>query len=143
MFIGPKQIKETKPLGKTSNGIEVVEVVYEDNTSETLSKLMYDKIISETACDASQLRNKRMYPIVILVATVLRDWGLKTSELPYFGTLLNQSLDVNIKEAERTLWLKYIPTLTNIDDVDLIAVDLVLRDKLNEPVPSPYGTSKE
>ena len=77
MFIGPKQIKETKDGGKTLNGIEVIEIFYEDNTKEILSKLMYDKIVSEESCDLTQLRDKRLEPLVKETLTVLRNWGIK------------------------------------------------------------------
>jgi hypothetical protein len=148
-YIGLKPIKEVKDGGKTPNGVEVVEVFYEDNTREVFSKLMYDKIVSEESCDLTQLREKRITPIVEQVLLVMRNWGIKVSELPYFSSLLNQSMQANEKEAMRELWLDVIPTLADPDDVDLIAIDLILRKKAEKeelkklnPIQSPYNEEK-
>jgi uncharacterized membrane-anchored protein YjiN (DUF445 family) len=139
MYIGGKKIKEAKPAEKTSNGIEVVDVVYTDNSVETLSKLMYDKITSEKSCDLTTLRERRMEPVVQEMLAVLMKWGIKTSELQYMSVLLNTSLQESEKEAIKELWLPLIPNLKDIEDVDLIAVDKVLRAKKDKSVPSPYG----
>ena len=142
MFIGPKKIKETKNGEFTPNGIEVIEVFYEDNTREVLSKLMYDKIISEESCDLTKLREKRVETIVEQVLTILRNWGIKVSELMYFSSLLNLSMQQNEKEALKELWREMIPTIADPDDVDMIAVDLVLKrikDRAISPIISPYN----
>src|SRR3990167_6329154 len=139
MFIGPKQIKETKDGGKTLNGIEVIEIFYEDNTKEILSKLMYDKIVSEESCDLTQLRDKRLEPLVKETLTVLRNWGIRLSELTQFYALLNLSMGNNEKEALLELWHDVIPTLQDPDDVDLINIDLILKRKKDRPIPSPFN----
>src|SRR3990167_3514852 len=138
-FIGQKQIKKIKEGERTQNGIEVVEIFYEDNTSEFLSKLMYDKIVSEEACDLTQLRDKRLEPLVKETLVVLRNWGIKLSELTAFYALLNLSMQNNEKEALLELWRDVIPTLQDPDDIDLISVDLVLRRKSEHSIPSPYN----
>lgn len=138
-FIGQKQIKKIKEGERTQNGIEVVEIFYEDNTSEFLSKLMYDKIVSEEACDLTQLRDKRLEPLVKETLVVLRNWGIKLSELTAFYALLNLSMQNNEKEALLELWRDVIPTLQDPDDIDLINVDLVLRRKSEHSIPSPYN----
>ena len=138
-YIGHKQIKTTKEGGKTPNGIEVVEVFYEDNTKEFLSKLMYDKIVSEEACDLTQLRDKRLEPLVKETLAVLRNWGIKLSELTAFYALLNLSMQNNEKEALLELWREAIPTLQDPDDIDLINVDLVLKRKADRPILSPFN----
>ena len=146
MFIGLKKIKEHKDGGKTSNGVEVVEIFYEDNTSEFLSKLMYDKIVSEESCDLTQLRDKRLEPLVKETLSVLRSWGIKLSELTAFYALLNLSMQNNEKEALLELWRETIPTLQDPDDIDLINMDLVLRRKTErkkESIPTPYLPNEE
>src|SRR3990167_10441581 len=145
-FIGQKQIKKIKEGERTQNGIDVVETFYEDNTSEVLSKLMYDKIVSEESCDLTQLRDKRLEPLVRETLVVLRNWGIKLSELTAFYALLNLSMQNNEKEALLELWREVIPTLQDPDDIDLISVDILLkkkgeREKLNKekPIESPYN----
>jgi hypothetical protein len=62
------------------------------------------------------------------VLTFLRNWGIKINELPYFSAVLNTSLDENEKAALKKLWLPWIPTINEIDDVNLIAIDQVLKN---------------
>lgn len=130
-FIGGKKIEQTRELAeKTPGGFAIIEVKYEDKTTEWLSVLMFAKVVSEQACDASALRDKRIPPVVQELIATLRDWGIKLGELPYMSTLLNQSLDFNQKEALLELWSKWMPKPLSPDEVDLVTVDRVLRSKL-------------
>mgnify|MGYP001560731065 CR=1 FL=1 len=131
MYIGEKKIKNTETLkDKTLSGILLIEVEFEDKTKETFSKLLYDKIVSEKSCDATELREKRIKPIVEVILVLLRDWGIKLNELPYMSMVLNQSLMFNEKEALKKLWQKkYIPNLNSLEDVNLIAIDRVLKNE--------------
>jgi hypothetical protein len=45
----------------------------------------------------------------------------------------------NENEALKQLWKGVIPTLQSLDDVDLVAVDKVLKTIQAEPVISPYN----
>lgn len=130
MYIGSKKIENTK-VDKSLDGLEVVVVEYEDGLKDVFSKLMYDNIASEQPCDATLLREKRVEPVVKEVLTVLRNWGIKMGELQYFSVVLNTSLQQNENEALKRLWQPYIPTLKELDDIDLIAVDRVLKTKTN------------
>lgn len=127
-YIGSKKIERTKEIEeKTPNGFSIIEVEYEDQTKEWISSLMFEKIVSETPYDLSELRDKRITPIVQVVLAVLRDWGIKLNELPYMSVLLNQSLDFNQKEALLELWSKWMPRPISPDDVDMITIDRVLK----------------
>lgn len=129
-FIGEKQIKFVSETGeKTPTGTDIVRVEYQDDTIEHFSKLMFEKIVSEEKCDLTKLRDKRLTPVVELVLTILRDWGVKIGELPYFGALINQSLQYNSDEALIKLVSKYMPKPKSLDDVDYITVDRILRDE--------------
>jgi hypothetical protein len=143
-FIGPKTIKEIKTSEeKTPAGSEIVIVDYEDGTKETLTKMMYDEIVSDKSCDLTELRDKRVRPIVATLLLALREWGLKVSELGYMSALLTQSLEANQDEAQKELWLKWIPTLNSLDDVDMLSIDRILKSKKPlEPIESPYNESK-
>ena len=126
-YIGEKKIESAKETEeKTLGGFSIIEVQYESGI-EWFSSLMFEKIVSETPCDLSELREKRITPIVNVLLTVLRDWGIKLSELPYMSAVLNQSLDFNQKEALVELWSKWMPRPISSDDIDLITVDRVLH----------------
>lgn len=132
-YIGDKQIKNYHCDEMTC------EVEYTDSKKETLSKIMFDEIVAEDKCDATTLRDKRVRPVVAQVLGVMRLWGIKTGEVGYFSTLLNQSLMNNENEALKQLWKGVIPTLQSLDDVDLGAVDRILKSIVPEPVLSPYN----
>lgn len=146
-FVGPKKIKETKTLEeKTPANGEMLEVEYEDGTKEVLSKMMYGEIVSDKECDLTTLRDKRVRPVVATVLMTFREWGLKVGELSYMSALLTQSLEANQDEAQKELWLKWIPTLQSLDDVNMIVIDLILKEKgkrekreKEKPIISPFN----
>ena len=130
LFIGDKKVKSVnKSKEKTAGGIGIMEVEFEDGKIEHFSELLYSKITSGEPCDATALREKRIFPVVQSVLVLLRDWGIKISELPYMSAVLNQSLDYNSKEALNELWSKWMPKPSSPEDVDLITVDRVLSSK--------------
>lgn len=127
-FIGGKKILEVKPTEqKTPGGAEILEVLFEDETSQFFSKLMLDNIITENKIDETELRNKRVDPIVEVILTILREYGVKTGELPYFSALLNKSLDYNSNQALLKLLGKWMPQPLSLDDVDFITIDRILK----------------
>ena len=142
-YIGNKKIKESKVLDeKTPIGSDIIEVEYVDKTKEILSKMMFDEIVSEKSCDLTDLRDKRVRPIVASVLLIFREWGIKVSETAYFSSLLNQSLDTNKDEAQKELWKKWKPTLQSLEDLDYITVDRVLKSIPSKDIPSPYGKTE-
>lgn len=130
MFIGPKKIKTTEMTDeKTISGNDIIMVVYEDGSEEHFSKMMYDRIVTKKSCDLSELRDKRVFPVVEVALALFRDWGLKTGELQYFSALLNKSLDFNSSQAYTLLVSKYMPKPNSMDDVDFITIDRILRNE--------------
>ncbi len=133
IWIGDKKIKNVVDTGeKTPAGTPLFEVEFVNNTKEIFSKIMYEAIISKESCDASALREKRVYPVVGSVLAIMREWGIKIGETQYFSVLVTQSLNNNKDEAEKQLWLPWGPTIKSLDDVDLIMVDRVLRSIKND-----------
>ena len=106
-----------------------MEVKYESGSVEWISSIMFWKIVSKETCTASDLRDKRVSHIIKEILIILRDWGIKLGELPYLSAMLNQSLDFNQKEALLELWSEWMPKPLSPDDVDLIAIDRVLKAK--------------
>lgn len=127
-FIGEKQVKSVETTDeKTPGGTEILKVEYEDGTREFFSKLMYDQIVTEESITLSDLRDKRVQPVVAMLLVALREWGLKLGELGYLSALLNRSLDSNRDAALQELWSKWMPRPLSVDDVDLITIDRVLK----------------
>mgnify|MGYP001581378689 CR=1 FL=1 len=138
-YIGEKKVASVTDTGtRTPSGSLIKLVTYEDGTKELFSSLMLDKIISETSCDLTALREKRLIPVVETLLKVLLDWGIKLSELSYMSLLLSQSLDFNQKEALLKLWNAWGPKLQSPDDVDLITMDKVLKAQtIDEAIANP------
>lgn len=127
MFIGTKQIKSYKQF--TLNEIALIEITYNDNTKEILSKLMFDKVKSDKSYDDTTLRDKRIFPVVEELLKVLHNWGVKLNELALISALLNTSLEENKREALNELWSKWTIKPQSPDDIDLVTIDRVLRNR--------------
>ena len=129
-WIGPKRVKKSEETNElTPGGNPIVKVEYEDGQVEHYSQLMFAQVVSKNACTLEDLRKKRCEPIVSVLLTAFREWGIKLNELQFISMLLNNSLDYNRDNALLKLWRQYDSTLLSIDDVNLIMVDMVLRDK--------------
>ena len=129
MYIGKNKIKETKESGQTVGGVSIIEITYEEGGKQYLSKLMYDKIVSKEQCDDSMLRDKRIAPVVEVALTMLRDWGIRLDELPYFSAMLDRSIEFNRNEAANELWREWVFNPKHPEEVDMIAIDRVLKAK--------------
>jgi hypothetical protein len=139
MYIGQKKIKETIVTDeKTPGGGDIIAITYEDGLTETFSKLMYNEIVSEEMCDLTDLRDKRVRPIVASVLLIFREWGMKVGETAYFSALLNNSLEHNKDEAQKELWRQFMPSIISLDDVDFVGIDRVLKTIKDSSVLSPY-----
>ena len=126
-YIGEKQIKEVSE-DKTPSGVDLMSIEYMDGTKEIVSSLMIGKIVSDESCDLTQLRKKRVEPVVEEILNTLRDWGLKISELSHLFSLLNSSIEFNQTQALIEMWSKYADRLLSPDDVSMLTVDKVLKE---------------
>jgi len=129
-YIGRKRVKKADlSEHKTASGLEIATIEFEDETVEQFSSLILPHILTSKPIDLSELREKRIQPIVGVVLQVLRDWGIKMGELQYFSVLLQNSLDFNHNEAIKELWKTWMPKPSAPDEVDLLTVDRVLKAK--------------
>ena len=124
MFIGPREIK-----GEPVEAENLVTVEYKDGTSEILSKLMYDITLSKKACDLTELMEKRIKPIVKETLTIMRNYGMKLSEVSHFLKFITEMLEINEEAAIVELWKPLNKTIQRSDDIDLISIDKVLKSK--------------
>lgn len=144
IWIGDKKVKEMKDTGeKTPGGSAIFEVEFVNGAKEVFSQLMLDAALSEEACDATALRDKRVYPVVGSTLAIMREYGMKIGETAYFSVLVNQSLNTNRDAAEKELWRKNgAPTIKGLDDVDMITIDRILKSIKGDAIVSPpefYG----
>jgi len=129
-FIGAKKIKLIKETEeKTTGGYPITKIIFEDNNVQYVSDVMFKRVVSDKPCDESELRDKRVGPVVEIVLAVFRDWGIKVGELPYFSALLNKSLEYNSNSALIGLVSGYMPKPNSLDDVDYCTIDRILRNQ--------------
>ena len=127
-YIGEKQVSNIVGTGKnTPSGVPIMSVEYADGKKEIISSLMVKYVLADIPCNLSELRDKRVSPIVEKILETFRDWGLKLNELSYVSLLLNQSIDYNHHQAMRELWSKYMEKPLSTEDVDMLTLDKVLK----------------
>ena len=126
-FIGSKRILGIIPSGKISVGGEIVEVKFLDGSSERMTKLMFDSIVSETETNLTLLRDKRLYPVVKEMLTLLLKWGVKIGETDYLFNITIESINRNIKKGEEKLWRKEKGDVTMFDLDDEIRKDEIRK----------------
>lgn len=129
-FIGPKKITSVSPIGQmTPGGFELWEIGFKDDTAERFSAPMLKHVIRKKSIDISELRDKRIAPVVEVTLQVLRDWGIKMSELQFYSAMLQNSLDYNYNQAQNILLSEWMPKPISPDEVDLLVIDRILRSK--------------
>lgn len=127
-YVGDKRITALDEiLGTTPTGHKIYQVTFKDGSQEYISELMLEKVATDRSKNPSELRDLRVFPVVQVVLAVLRDWGIKMSELPYFSAVLNQSLDTNHKQALNQLFAAWMPKPRDPEDIDLITIDRILK----------------
>lgn len=140
-YIGKKKVREIKETTeKTPGGIDIKQVFFEDESVEYISSIMLDKIVTDQQVDDTKLRDLRVIPVVDMILSVMREWGIKTGELPYMSALLNQSMDFNSSQALISLLADYMPKPNSLDEVDLLTIDRILKVK-SKPVDASQPTA--
>jgi hypothetical protein len=135
-YIGNKIITSVEKTNeKTEGGVDILKVSFRNGAVEHFSRLMFDKIVSEKSCDEATLREKRVAPVVAILLSILREWGIKAGELQYLSALLNRSLDYNRNQALTKLLSDWMPKPKSLDDLDLITIDRILKSNGNQKHP--------
>ena len=129
-YIGPREVKEIKDTKeKTNGGVAIKRVTYVDGKVEHLSTLMIDATLADKVCDLTELRDKRIEPVVSGMLALLRDWGLQIGEIPAMISTLNALVQFNFDQAELMLWAKWTIDPKQLTEVTLLDADRVLLSK--------------
>lgn len=98
-YIGPDKVKSTEEMG------DMVKVVFENKEIPVfLKKKMYDKSISLSSETATELRTRRLQPIMEDVVKVLMDWDVKICEVEPLFMSITDFLNDKISYASAKLW---------------------------------------
>jgi hypothetical protein len=132
-FIGPKEVKTVETLPEKHNGtIELVKVTYSDDSTETMTKKLYDVSTKPAASDLTALRDQRIQPVVKSILELLLDWGVGLADINFITQSIAMSINSSMNEAGTKLWGKPENTL-NLVEIDKVLKDSTSLDKLVPP----------
>ncbi len=122
-FIGSYKIKEaTKAKRKTYLGNEAIEVKLNNEEKREYPKAMLDQMITKEKSDLSELREKRVRPVVEQVITICAEAELNKAEIQYaLGAKMELSLNNTRNIADSILWGK------DIDEITLYDIEQVFK----------------
>ena len=101
-YIGNKEVDSHQIISQS--GKDLIEVTFKDGSKDIFSPAMFDKIVTDHAVDATELRDLRIFPVIEEMLHVLLKWNIKVSEIDYIGSLIAGSLNENFKKADDYLW---------------------------------------
>lgn len=118
-WIGDKQIDVTEAITdrKDASGEPLIKVKYIQGGVEYFTKRMLESIVTDKQTDLTDLRIRRVYPMVQDILKTLSLYGFKTSEFEFLYASLKGTLDERLKQAHDFLW--------GVKDQDLSMIDLV------------------
>lgn len=136
-WLGDKQIKFIEKAQPSKSGVELVNVVFNDNSAEQYSKLMLEQegVVTPQIQDLTEFREKRVLPVVKGILELMRDFNLKIEEVDYTLQKAVTSINMNLNKAETAFWgvdRLGQQTIVQVDDV-LLSEKPTLKEVL-EPV---------
>jgi len=107
-YLGHRKIKEILYLEtKTFLGEGRIKVTLEDGEVQELPVEMLEATITDKKSDATNLRNKRVFPVVDKILAILTDSELSFAEISYAtGPRLKASIDDNVERSYEKIWGK-------------------------------------
>ena len=121
-FLGDKQIKFVEEAKPSKSGVELVTVIFNDESREQYSKLMLEQegVVTSQIQDLTQFRDMRVLPAVKDILKILRDYNVRIDEVDYLMQKAFTSINMNLQEAECKFWgVQRLgqQTLIQVDDV--------------------------
>ena len=120
-FFGPDKITSWKEVEeKTYLGNLRLELTFESGKIMVYPLKVIEGVVSEIACDLTELRNKIVNPVVEKILMILAEAELNKDNLNYaIGPKLTSSLDNSFSAALTMLWGKedYEVTLFDINKI--------------------------
>lgn len=133
-FYGEKEIKDIKETGD----VNFQELVFTDDTSIVLPKIMVVEAISDISLDPTKLRDKRCFPVVKNILEVMLKWDIHISEIDFIQQRVIMSINETTQKAENVLWKKDLQSIV-MSDVNNVLMSAPKEEVIpsNESIPSP------
>lgn len=119
-WIGPKQIDSAEPMPDKLDieGKPMIKVKYIQGGVEYFTVKMLEAIVTDKTTDLTDLRVRRMQPMVQDILKVMSLYGFKPhGEFEFLYSLLKATLDERLAQANDYLW--------GVDSQNLSFIDLV------------------
>ena len=121
-WLGDKQIKFVEEAEPSKSGVELVTVVFNDESREQYSKLMREQegVVTPQIQDLTDFRDKRVFPVIRDILKTLLQYNLKVEEIDHTMALVVTSVNENLNKAECSFWgIDRLgkETLVQVDDV--------------------------
>lgn len=92
-----------------------VEVLFSDNSKEVFGKEILEILKSDKSIDESALREEKIHFVAKEILTLLLKHNVKPSEFEFLTSVLQGSMNENIKRANDKLWGKPAAERTMLD----------------------------
>lgn len=127
LYFGPLKIKEMNGLAdKTYLGNPRIRIVFENGEESEMPLEMFEKVASTTATDLTNLRDKKVKPIIEKMMAILVESELAVEDVAYIiGNKLPFSLNDALDRANEKMWGKPQYKLSYMD------IEKVLRKEKN------------
>lgn len=111
-YIGQRIVKSLSPYGE-----DAYFVTYEDGHEEILAKVMFDAIVSDSECDATALRDKRVETVTKVMLELFKRYNVEISEMDKISQVIALSVNDSFIRANNILWGTKDRTFLDIDRI--------------------------
>lgn len=133
LYWGDKQIIGFEDTGReTQSGIKIVKILLQNNQEIITTEKARDAVVSTKKLKSNdkdggvetQIRNRKVVPLVEEILAVMRDSNLAVSEVDYAVQLVVDSINHNMNNASNKLW-----SVEHSGDRTLLDADAILREE--------------
>lgn len=123
-YLGNKKVLSVNETGDTTPlGSKIYEVNLEDGSIEVVTEKILNYVVDTKECDLTELRRRRVEPVVKEMLVLLREANMKIGDLDYLLSLFTESINQNNNEASNKLW-----NVKDGGERTFLQIDKVLED---------------
>lgn len=136
-FIGKKSVIAIVETDiKTPLGSEIVEVRFEDGTSELMPKKTFGIMVTDESSDDTSILQKKYSQMVKDILAIVAEYDIKYYELENLTVLIKNSIIDSINRANNFLWRgddsKHIAGFDMTNDISLIDIQRIMQQIKND-----------
>lgn len=142
-YIGAQKVMGIVALEnkKTPGGNEMVEVKFEDGTTEIMPKMRFDIISTDDNSDASGVQTAVQTKVGSTIFGMLHEFGIKMGEVEEVLNAVSNLVNAGYEKARDIKWNvphRFLPLI----DVNDVLVDYARKENTNGAAPAGGGADK-